>query len=58
MTDKCIVCQKEIPDGIGRFHYPTGDHCVDCGEQSKWYAKFKDMKASEIMKYLGIQNHD
>lgn len=58
MADHCIICEKEIPDGVGRYHYPNGDHCVDCGEKSNWHEKFKNMKASEVMKYLGIIDHD
>ena len=53
-NDECIVCEKKIPDDAGRFNYPVGTHCIECGEKSKWYKKFNNMKAAEIIKYMGI----
>ena len=52
--EKCVVCGKEIPDGVGRFNYPVGTHCNECGEKSKWHEKFSKMRASQIIKYMGI----
>jgi hypothetical protein len=56
-TEKCIVCEIELPAGVGRFHYPDGDYCNTCGEKSKWHEKFSKMRASEILAYCGIE-HD
>ena len=54
MTEECHVCEKKLAEGEGRFHYPDGVYCSDCGETSGWYCKFSMMRASQIIKYMGI----
>jgi hypothetical protein len=54
MTEECHVCEKKFAKGEGRFHYPDGDYCNDCGVTSGWYCKFSMMRASQIIKYMGI----
>ena len=51
---ECTVCFKILPYTDGYYNYPTGLHCLECGEKSIWYEKFKNMRASEVIKYLGI----
>ena len=29
----CIVCHKDLPEGMGRFHTPEGSMCLDCHEE-------------------------
>ena len=42
--ESCIICEKQLEDGIGRYHYPDGDYCHACGEKSKLYEKFSKKK--------------
>ena len=53
--ESCIICEKQLEDGIGRYHYPDGDYCHTCGEKSKWYEKFSKMGAVEVIEYMGLQ---
>ena len=55
---ECKTCLTEIPDGTLRANYPDGSYCVDCAEKTVWHRRFKNMKASEIMKYLGLPPHN
>lgn len=48
---KCVVCDYPSLSG---FNYPDGFYCSDCGVKSKWHEKFSKMRASQIIKYLGI----
>lgn len=30
-TDNCVKCEKLLPDGEGRYNFPSGSMCTLCG---------------------------
>lgn len=49
MGDKCVKCKKVIEDGEGRFNYPDGVRCGDCGVNYTGWKKKSKPKPVSIM---------
>ena len=52
---ECVDCHKEIIEGEGRFNFPSGARCTNCGSFIDSFAKMAEKSLDFYKKVTGYE---